>query len=141
MKRCLYSKSTRVSIDILLDEQPWPVPREMTIEDIKTCVEQFRQGALNVMEAGFDGVEVGMLRGAMLELIYGASGGHVDDGLCMMESRMATVWPPACPLLVESYKVLRQPWFSLSSSDEVAAPKQGRRVHVVVGGSVCEQRL
>jgi len=34
------------------------VPREMTVEDIKTCVEQFRQGAINSMEAGFDGVEV-----------------------------------------------------------------------------------
>ncbi|CAN0373312.1 unnamed protein product, partial [Hapterophycus canaliculatus] len=38
--------------------QPFPVPREMTVEEIKTCVEQFCQGALNSIEAGFDGVEV-----------------------------------------------------------------------------------
>lgn len=37
--------------------QPFPVPREMTVEDIKNCVEKFRQGALNCIEAGFDGVE------------------------------------------------------------------------------------
>ena len=34
------------------------MPREMTVEEIKTCVEQFRQGAINCIEAGFDGVEV-----------------------------------------------------------------------------------
>ena len=28
------------------------------MDEIKTTVEQFRQGALNCMEAGFDGVEV-----------------------------------------------------------------------------------
>ncbi len=28
------------------------------MDDIKACVEQFRQGALNSIEAGFDGVEV-----------------------------------------------------------------------------------
>lgn len=33
----------------------------MTVEEIKECVEQFRQGALNSMEAGFDGVEVRIL--------------------------------------------------------------------------------
>lgn len=38
--------------------QPFSMPREMTIEEIKTCVQQFRQGAINAMEAGFDGVEV-----------------------------------------------------------------------------------
>lgn len=39
--------------------QPYTVPREMTVEEIKTCVDQFRQGALNCIEAGFDGIEVG----------------------------------------------------------------------------------
>lgn len=40
------------------DWQPFPVPREMTVDEIKICVEQFRQGALNCIKAGFDGVEV-----------------------------------------------------------------------------------
>lgn len=40
------------------DWQPYPVPREMTAGEIKNCVKQFRQGALNSIEAGFDGVEV-----------------------------------------------------------------------------------
>lgn len=38
--------------------QPYSEPREMTVDEIKTCVEQFRQGALNCMEAGFDAIEV-----------------------------------------------------------------------------------
>lgn len=40
------------------DWQPYPVPREMTAGEIKNCVKQFRQGALNSIKAGFDGVEV-----------------------------------------------------------------------------------
>ena len=47
--------------------QPFPVPREMTVEEIKTCVEQFRQGALNCIEAGFDGIEVGNCRCVLFE--------------------------------------------------------------------------
>lgn len=45
------------------DAQPFPVPREMTVEDIRILVEQFRQGAVNSIEAGFDGVEVSHRRG------------------------------------------------------------------------------
>ncbi|MBZ9731710.1 alkene reductase, partial [Salegentibacter sp. JZCK2] len=36
--------------------QPYPVPREMTIEEIKQAQDEFVQAALNAMKAGFDGV-------------------------------------------------------------------------------------
>lgn len=50
--------------------QPYGVPREMTKEDIKLTIEQFRQGALRAKEAGFDGLE-----------LHGANGYLVDQFL------------------------------------------------------------
>lgn len=35
-----------------------PVPREMTVEDIKSIIEDFRTASLNAKKAGFDGVEI-----------------------------------------------------------------------------------
>lgn len=47
-----------------------PQPRALELEEIPGVVEQFRQGALNAMEAGFDGVE-----------IHGANGYLIDQFL------------------------------------------------------------
>ena len=44
------------------------VPREMTKDDIKQVIEDFRQGAINAKEAGFDGLE-----------LHGANGYLVDE--------------------------------------------------------------
>ena len=49
---------------------PVEKPRAMTQEDIDKVVEEFRAGALNAMEAGFDGVE-----------IHGANGYLIDQFL------------------------------------------------------------
>lgn len=38
--------------------QSTPEPLEMTVEDIKRIIEDFRQASLNAKEAGFDGVEI-----------------------------------------------------------------------------------
>lgn len=45
-----------------------PVPHELTIEEIKEVIDQFRQAAANAIKAGFDGVE-----------IHGANGYLVDQ--------------------------------------------------------------
>lgn len=50
--------------------EPTPEPRALTLEEIPGVVEQFRQGALNAIEAGFDGVE-----------IHGANGYLIDQFL------------------------------------------------------------
>lgn len=55
---CRETAVRHVFLAVADGRQPFPVPREMTVEDIKTCVDQFRQGALNCIKAGFDGVEV-----------------------------------------------------------------------------------
>jgi len=49
---------------------PTDEPREMTQADIKQVIEEFRQGARNAIEAGFDGVE-----------IHGANGYLIDQFL------------------------------------------------------------
>ncbi|CAB1119807.1 unnamed protein product [Ectocarpus sp. CCAP 1310/34] len=68
--------------------KPFPVPREMTIEDIKTCVEQFRQGALNVMEAGFDGLEIHAANGYLIDqFLKDSSNKRTDDYGGSLENR------------------------------------------------------
>ncbi|CAM9248509.1 unnamed protein product [Laminaria digitata] len=47
--------------------KPFTVPREMTVEYIETAVEQFRQEALNSIEAGFDGVEIHATNGYLID--------------------------------------------------------------------------
>lgn len=49
---------------------PTDAPREMTRQDIRTVIEEFRQGAANAIAAGFDGVE-----------IHGANGYLIDEFL------------------------------------------------------------
>nr|WP_089664040.1 alkene reductase [Christiangramia echinicola] len=47
--------------------QPYPVPREMTLEDIKQAQEEFVQAALNAIKAGFDGVEIHSANGYLAD--------------------------------------------------------------------------
>jgi N-ethylmaleimide reductase len=51
-------------------KKPYTVPRELTVDEIKNIVNDFRQGAINAKEAGFDGVE-----------IHGANGYLIDQFL------------------------------------------------------------
>ncbi|RBW47505.1 alkene reductase [Psychromonas sp. B3M02] len=51
-------------------KKPYTVPRELSVEEIKEIVADFRQAALNAKEAGFDGVE-----------IHGANGYLIDQFL------------------------------------------------------------
>ena len=63
----------------------------MTVEDIKTCVDQFRQGALNCIEAGFDGVEVrSVFANKVMPWVHG--GGFWSDEIdgCRPQERRRT---------------------------------------------------
>tara|TARA_R110001583_G_scaffold66894_1_gene191780 strand:- start:10304 stop:11383 length:1080 start_codon:yes stop_codon:yes gene_type:complete len=51
-------------------KKPYTVPRALTVSDIKSIVNDFRQAAINAKEAGFDGVE-----------IHGANGYLIDQFL------------------------------------------------------------
>lgn len=48
-------------------EKPFVTPRALKNEEISQIVEQYRQGAQNALEAGFDGVEVHSANGYLLD--------------------------------------------------------------------------
>ncbi len=55
-------------------------PKEMTKEDIKTTVEDFKNAAKNVVEAGFDGVEIHSSNGYLFHQFFnGTSNKRTDE--------------------------------------------------------------
>ncbi|WP_064607518.1 alkene reductase [Photobacterium sp. J15] len=44
-----------------------PMPRALTLEEIEDIIEDYRQAAINAMEAGFDGVEIHAANGYLLD--------------------------------------------------------------------------
>lgn len=73
---------------------PTPEPRALKLEEIPGVVEQFRQGALNAIAAGFDGVE-----------IHGANGYLIDqflrDGVNQRNDRYGGPIENRCRFLLE----------------------------------------
>ena len=55
------------------------VPREMTADDIKQTIEDFKQAAKNSMEAGFDGVEIHSSNGYLFHQFFNATSNHRND--------------------------------------------------------------
>lgn len=54
-------------------------PRAMTTEQIKKVVADFAQGALNALEAGFDGVEIHSSNGYLFHQFFNATSNHRTD--------------------------------------------------------------
>ncbi|MCM4155510.1 alkene reductase [Gramella sp. AN32] len=54
-------------------------PREMTTEDIKQTIADFKQAAKNSMEAGFDGVEIHSSNGYLFHQFFNATSNHRND--------------------------------------------------------------
>ncbi|KAG2202026.1 uncharacterized protein EV154DRAFT_603237 [Mucor mucedo] len=57
----------------------YDVPRALEIDEIKVIVQQYRQAALNAIEAGFDGVEVHSASGYLLDQFINTSSNHRTD--------------------------------------------------------------
>jgi N-ethylmaleimide reductase len=53
--------------------------REMTVEDIKRTIRDFKRGAANAVEAGFDGVEVHAANGYLLQQFFNRYSNHRTD--------------------------------------------------------------
>jgi N-ethylmaleimide reductase len=62
-------------------QQPFPVPVEMTEEDIKQTIEEFAYGSKRSIEAGFDGVE-----------LHGANGYLIDQFLNTATNKRTDKW-------------------------------------------------
>ncbi|CAJ1006519.1 putative NADH:flavin oxidoreductase / NADH oxidase family [Leishmania naiffi] len=60
-------------------KQPYPVPHEMTAEDIALYVKLYATAARNAMAAGFDGVEVHGANGYLIDEFLKSSSNHRTD--------------------------------------------------------------
>ena len=60
--------------------QPYPVPMEMTLDDIAQAQNEFVQAAVNAIEAGFDGVEIHGANGYLLDQFINPASNHRMDG-------------------------------------------------------------
>ncbi|MET4576408.1 alkene reductase [Ottowia thiooxydans] len=56
-----------------------PMPREMTLGDIRAVIEDFRHAAANAMRAGFDGVEIHGGNGYLLDQFLRTTSNHRSD--------------------------------------------------------------
>ena len=56
-----------------------PIPKEMTFEDIKTVIEEFKKGAENAVKAGFDGVEIHASNGYLLHQFFAPCSNNRTD--------------------------------------------------------------
>jgi 2,4-dienoyl-CoA reductase-like NADH-dependent reductase (Old Yellow Enzyme family) len=58
-----------------LEKHPYEVPREMSVDDIKLAVEEYRHAAQCAEDAGFDGVEIHAANGYFID-IFLSVGNH-----------------------------------------------------------------
>lgn len=58
---------------------PTDAPRAMTQDDIRVAVSEFRQGAANAIEAGFDGVEIHGANGYLIDEFLRSNSNHRND--------------------------------------------------------------
>ncbi|KAI8876797.1 FMN-linked oxidoreductase [Backusella circina FSU 941] len=59
--------------------QPQEKPRALLIPEIKDITEQYRQAALNAVEAGFDGIEIHSANGYLLDQFINTSSNNRTD--------------------------------------------------------------
>ncbi|MDV7104967.1 alkene reductase [Vibrio sp. TH_r3] len=64
-------------------------PREMTLQDIKNVIEEYRQAALNAIEAGFDGIELHAANGYLVnQFIDSEANNRTDEYGGCVENRL-----------------------------------------------------
>ncbi|WP_045372156.1 alkene reductase [Vibrio campbellii] len=88
----LKAENVKVFIDNGTDEPGFVdvvEPREMTIEDIKVVIEEYRRAALNAIEAGFDGIELHAANGYLVnQFIDSEANNRTDEYGGSVENRL-----------------------------------------------------
>ncbi|HUX92362.1 MAG TPA: alkene reductase [Ignavibacteriaceae bacterium] len=59
--------------------QPFPVPQEMSLEDIQNAIDEYAHSAKLAIKAGFDGVELHAANGYLIEQFINPAANHRDD--------------------------------------------------------------
>ena len=62
-----------------LGKKPYESPRPLTVEEIAATVADYKQAAVNAMEAGFSGVEVHAANGYLINQFLDTTANHRDD--------------------------------------------------------------
>lgn len=62
-----------------LGKQPYPVPEEMSLDDIRITIEEYKRCALLAIEAGFDGVEIHSAHGYLPNQFLNTSSNRRSD--------------------------------------------------------------
>ena len=76
------------TVTLLRPQKPYETPRPLAIDEIKGVVEEFRQGAQNAKDAGFDGVEIHGANGYLLDqFLHSASNLRKDEYGGSIENR------------------------------------------------------
>ncbi|MBS0408502.1 MAG: alkene reductase [Proteobacteria bacterium] len=66
-------------VSLLRPKRPYPVPRPLSLDEIKDVVEAYRKGAENAKRAGFDGVELHGANGYLLDQFLQDGSNHRTD--------------------------------------------------------------
>jgi 2,4-dienoyl-CoA reductase-like NADH-dependent reductase (Old Yellow Enzyme family) len=75
-------------VTLLHPRKPFDVPRALATEEVREVVEQFRQGAQNARDAGFDGVEIHGANGYLLDqFLHSGSNERTDEYGGSVENR------------------------------------------------------
>ncbi len=76
------------TVTLVRPKKEFEVPRALSVEEIHGVVEAFRKGAVNAMEAGFDGVEIHGANGYLLDqFLHTASNVREDEYGGSVENR------------------------------------------------------
>ena len=134
----------------------YPPPREMTREEIREIVSQFRDAALNALEAGFDVVEVHGAHGYLLHnFVSPLSNLRSDDYGGAFDNRVRLplevarvvrdTWPADKPVM---YRMSATDWYEggwdLPQSIELAKRLKAAGIDLIdcsSGGNIHEQKI
>jgi len=110
-RKCGVSSEQAVAPSGIAFSDRYQTPNELTVEDIKTIVNAFKEGARRAQQAGFDTIEIHGAHGYLINQFLSplsnkrtdAYGGSLENRVRFLKEildAVATVWPEDLPIIV-----------------------------------------